>query len=169
MRLMSDGVFTVYGTDDQDNAVAVLGPSSSDGRQLVIGGPIPGVSSLTVTALDDVMWSYTFTDYCRKHTPDQTPVAVHIDDGPDTMEDMVKRMIQTEFSKWAETHQHGTFEEEDDFDVPDDDVLPPTPYELTDMQAEYLEQPGPAQATEEAEPPPKEPPQDAPQEPEKSA
>jgi hypothetical protein len=171
VKFMSDGCFTVYALDECDNVVAVLGPSSSDGRQLVVSGPVPGASSLTVTALDDVLTSYTVTDYCRKHSPDQTPVAVHVDDAPDSMEDMVKRMIQTEFSKWAETQQHGTFEEEDDFDIPDDDLLPPTPYELTEMQEEFVEEPGPPPERKEEprDQPPEPPPQAAPAEPEKGA
>lgn len=154
IRFMSDGPFTVYATDREDQVKAVLGPSSTDGRQLVIGGPIPGASSLTVTADDATMVSWTYTDYCRKHSPDQTPVAIHVDNAPDSMEDMVKRMIQTEFSKWAEKRQHGSFEEEDDFDVPDEDDWAPTAYEFTEMVEETLSEPGPPIGQEAPDPAP---------------
>lgn len=114
----------------------VLGPSTSDGRQLGIKGPLPGVSSLHVTAADATMWSWNITSYCHRENPDQTPISIAIADGPESMEDVVKRMIQTEFSKWAMDKAQGTFEEEDDFDIdedPDDFV---SKYEFHEMQEE---------------------------------
>lgn len=73
--------------------------------------------------------------------PDNTPVAI----SPrflqaDTLREDVRRLVQTEFSRIAQQEGHGTFEEEDDFDV-GDDYDPESPYELDqEDQLEYERQ-----------------------------
>lgn len=62
--------------------------------------------------------------------PDSTPVAIPAGfKRPETMEEIVKRMVRTQISREAAEKGEETFEEADDFEV-DDDFDPSTPYEV---------------------------------------
>lgn len=61
---------------------------------------------------------------------DATPVAVPIGfKKPETMEERLKRFIRRELSEDAARAGQETFEEANDFDIPDDPVDPDTPFE----------------------------------------
>lgn len=62
---------------------------------------------------------------------DNTPVELPLGfQHPETLEDRIKRLVRTSVSAQAQTDGEETFEEADDFDIPDDDSDPVTPYEL---------------------------------------
>lgn len=65
---------------------------------------------------------------------DSTPLAIPIHwQRPLTIQDMVRRFVQTEVSRVAEAEGHETFEEADDFDTGEDEDIR-SPYQLDDEQ-----------------------------------
>lgn len=95
--------------------------------------------------------------YNAKHeeVPDPTPVEMPVGyERPESLQDMIARMIRTTSMLAAKSGQFETFEEADDFDDTDDEVK--SPYQMTDMEEEeprYVEPkrqpsaPKPAEAT----------------------
>lgn len=68
----------------------------------------------------------------KYETPDPTPAVLETGlNAPLPIAEQVRRMVQTELSNAAENHGMETWEESDDFDVPDD-VDPYSPHELVD-------------------------------------
>jgi hypothetical protein len=121
----------------------VLGPTDEGGRVLDLKGPFPGVSVLHVSCDEQVMWSANVRSYCHSHNPNQSPVAVHITDTPESLEDTVKKMIQSEFLKWAFKRQEAeeepeSYEDSEDFETYEDDEFI-TPYEFHDLEEEAVE------------------------------
>lgn len=53
---------------------------------------------------------------------------------PETLQEMIARMVR-QHSMFAEKKGHESFEESDDFDV-EDEELPESPYQMTNMQEE---------------------------------
>lgn len=60
-------------------------------------------------------------------TPVEMPVRFH---RPPTLQEQIKAFVQRELSTVAEAQGVETFEDADDFDVPDDPIDPTTPWEL---------------------------------------
>lgn len=72
---------------------------------------------------------------------DDTPIAKAVGfRAPPTMQEMIKRAIQTHLSDAARESGQETFEESDDFDV-GDDYDPTSPWELTADQERFIERP----------------------------
>lgn len=75
----------------------------------------------------------------RKEMPDPTPIAIPVRRALPGSIDEMRRAIREEMSRAAMNAGHETFEEANDFDVPDADELEPrSPHEYTEMQEEYL-------------------------------
>lgn len=102
-----------------------------------------------------------------KETPDPVPMAVPVGyDAPPTMEELIQRYVRQEVSQAASADGHGTFEDEDDFAMDDDEGLPFSQFENDELPMEMLADPDmPAAAPVEdpevvtapaAEPPPSE-------------
>ena len=75
------------------------------------------------------------------------------------MEDVVRRLIKTEFTTFAEKQEKETFQEADDFDIEDDGEEYFSKYEIDDLAEEYpTEDPTPPETPSEpaaaADPPP---------------
>lgn len=61
---------------------------------------------------------------------DSTPVAIPVGFRvPETLNQTVQRLVQTSVSQWAQSQGHESFEESEDFDIPDDSPDRHTPYE----------------------------------------
>lgn len=61
---------------------------------------------------------------------DQTPVSIPIRlNRPPTLNERIKRMMQLELSEYARQQGKESFEDADDFDIPDDEVQINSPYE----------------------------------------
>lgn len=74
--------------------------------------------------------------------PDPTPVEIPIGyKAPETLQQMIARMVQSEALK-AELQRQGaeTFEESDDFEVEGDEGEMVSPYEMRDMEPEFVAQ-----------------------------
>lgn len=70
--------------------------------------------------------------YSKKayETPDQTPVAVPLGfTRPPTLHETIQRILRSERFN-ASLQGEETFEESDDFDIPDDPIDPTTPWEV---------------------------------------
>lgn len=62
--------------------------------------------------------------------PDPTPVSIPVHlRKPESMDDRIRRIISHSISKQAEAQGLESFEEADDFDIPDDPIDPTTPWE----------------------------------------
>ena len=90
----------------------------------------------------------------REH-PDPTPLEVPVGMNlPPTLTELVKQHVEGAVSQWAQEHKLGTFEEEDDFEPEDEDLLPLSGYEVTEYQmvedAPTLPTDPPANAAQEA-------------------
>jgi len=76
-----------------------------------------------------------------RERPDQTPHTLAVDGlrRPESLDDMVRRLVRHEmFQRAAAAAGHETFEEADDFDVDDDPELK-SPYELDDSLPPFNE------------------------------
>ncbi len=82
--------------------------------------------------------------YVCDPTPVEVPLNAH---KPISLQEEIKRFIQTEISNQADKDGHETFEEADDFeeDPLDADIMPLTAYELTTLQTDVE---GPPQSLE---------------------
>lgn len=70
-----------------------------------------------------------------RQIPDTTPVAVPLAyRGGQTMEDRLRMFIRAQLSQHAAEAGHETFEEASDFDVPDEEELILSPYEIPEGQ-----------------------------------
>ena len=71
-----------------------------------------------------------------KEHPDPIPCAIPVGyDQPDTMAEMVQKYVRQEMSAHAKENAMGTFEEEDDFDLDDDQLdLPLSGYEVHEYE-----------------------------------
>lgn len=132
----TDGEFQVYGYDGKD-LTALLGPARSTDRFVRFRIP-PEVSRIEVRCKERTKWTMTEMVVNGKEQPDPTPLEVPVGyEHPESLEDSMKRFIRSEVSRhYAEQHQAGTFEDEDDFDIEDEDPEFITPYEMHDMQEE---------------------------------
>lgn len=63
---------------------------------------------------------------------DHTPVEIP-DQRPLTLREEMQRYIRTELSRMAQVQEHGSFEDEDDFEEEDPDPDWTSPYEVHDM------------------------------------
>lgn len=62
---------------------------------------------------------------------DSTPLRLPIGfKRPETLAEQVQRLVRTHLSQVAEAEGYETFEEADDFDIPEDDHMVPSPYEM---------------------------------------
>lgn len=99
----------------------------------------------------------------RARTPevlDPIPLAGPIDHGPPSMRDLVQEYVREAFSQHAHENDLGTFEEEDDFEPEDEDLLNMSGFEVSEFPLEDeapMEDPSP--------PPPAAEPGEAPTEP----
>lgn len=76
-------------------------------------------------------------DEFGREVPDTTPVEMPLGfKRPKPLQQIVREMIQREFSEQADAEGKETFDEANDFDVEDDD-LPPSPHELLDDEHEF--------------------------------
>lgn len=80
-----------------------------------------------------------YTEDRRLEIPDKTPVAMPIGyERPESLQSMIARMVHSHALMTAAQKQGmETFEESDDFDVDDEGDLT-SPYQMTDMQEEYV-------------------------------
>lgn len=70
-----------------------------------------------------------------KEHPDPTPVELPAGSSrTDSMRAMVQQAIRRELSAWAGEHELGTFEEEDDFEPEDEELLPLTQYDVHELE-----------------------------------
>ncbi len=97
-----------------------------------------------------------------KEIPDPIPVALPVGmETPATMRELVQEYVEGAMSTYAASHKLGTFEEEDDFEEEDPELLPMSQFEITEY--EMVDEPGPPERA--AEKPPEEAAADAPAEP----
>lgn len=67
----------------------------------------------------------------RHETPDPTPVAIPVGfRPPPSMQEMIAMYVRRELSQAAGRNDQETFEEADDFDIPDEPPDPSSPWEL---------------------------------------
>lgn len=74
-----------------------------------------------------------------REIPDPRPMAIPAGwDRPETLQDQIKRLIRVQLSQQAADTGQETFEEADDFDVPDDEPDLLSGYEVREMASEPL-------------------------------
>ncbi len=106
-----------------------------------------------------------------KEVPDPRPVEipVNISRGPPSVAELVQGYVAGEMSQWAAAQDLGTFEDEDDFDEEDPEVLDLSGFEVTEyeMEEEALDrsEDGPTEDPPSAPPPPVDPSVETPPEP----
>ncbi len=82
--------------------------------------------------------------------PDPTPVEIPLGSGPPTVEELVRGYVEAEMSAYAQTQDLGTFEEEDDFDEEDPDLLDLSGFEVHEYEMVEDEVPSSAEEVPEA-------------------
>lgn len=124
----------VYALGKSAQRLRILGPNNAQKRTLVC--VLPACEALEIECDKSVCWSYEYQVVPgRQEEPDQTPVEIMPGQiRPESLQEIMARMIQDRFDEMARDKGMETFEEADDFDM--DDELPRTPYEMVDMDPE---------------------------------
>lgn len=89
---------------------------------------------LKILGLEQELFDLIVRSGIDPQTMDDTPIEIPVAIGPETWEDRFRRAIRAEIYQ-AQQQGFETFEDADDFDVPDDDEFV-SPYQLTEMQEE---------------------------------
>lgn len=148
ISIEADASFTAYSMDGTKRET-ILGPFKPDQRRVIARLPI-GCKRIDVATAKSTFWQLVI-DYRTdgKEYPDQTPIEVPLNmKKPESLRDTMRRFIREEFSREAVMSEKESFEEANDFDIDDEtDLL--SPYEITDMEPEYLqdEQEAPSEPT----------------------
>lgn len=111
-----------------------------------------------VTVQDDYGMPVTGHFEASTEFPDPTPIEIPLEySRPLTIQEEMKRFLVTEMNK-LRTDDHGSFEDEDDFDVDDDEPEWTSGYEFEELEPEpnapaydNLDEPSPVQPTEQSE------------------
>ena len=78
-----------------------------------------------------------------RQKPDPTKIEVPLEfQAPPSMRDQIREVFAQELSKVASENGQETFEEADDFDIPEDDAFDQefaSKYEVSEMQSEYVD------------------------------
>ncbi len=70
-----------------------------------------------------------------KEVPDPVPLAIPVGyETPPTMQEMIQQYVREELSVQAEADGLGTFEEEDDFELDDEEQMPLSGFEVTEYE-----------------------------------
>ena len=142
--IRSDGEFVVYGVLG-DERVCILGPKSKEAR--VARFDLDEQISPEVVCEDGVAWTLDVQSRSRAEVLDNTPMEIPVDVEPPSIRDEMREYIRTIISQNAEENGAGSFEEEDDFDIPDE-FDPVSPYEVREMVEEYVAESPPEPAKE---------------------
>lgn len=59
---------------------------------------------------------------------------------PPSLQEQIKALVRTELSRSAQDAGYETWEESDDFDIPDDPIDPHSPWELSADQEHFVEE-----------------------------
>lgn len=148
--IRSDGEFYVYVVDPAGIVAAVLlGPDASTARVFRVSESREARVVEVVVASADVN-VYSELVPCGSHVEELDPTPVSVPLGyqqPLTLQEEMRRFIREEISRAAASGGAGTFEEEDDFDI-EDEELPLSQYEMDVMQEEapreWTKEPAPA-------------------------
>lgn len=95
-------------------------------------------SNYELIADDHVLWAidYVHPSDCAEQL-DNTPIEVVLDEGP-SLEQKIKQIIRQEYYRLAQSvEEPGSFEEEDDFELEDDDMT--SAYSVIDMIEEVID------------------------------
>lgn len=138
VTIQSDGEFHVYGYAGS-SLLALLGPVASHSRFCRFRVP-HGVTRLEIKCKPQCQWQAAEAVYNGQEHPDPTPVEIPIGhEQPESLEDTMRRFIREQVAAhYSEKEGAGTFEDEDDFDIEDEDPELLTPYEMTEMEEEAL-------------------------------
>ena len=138
VTIRSDGEFVVYALQGKKREF-ILGPAVREAR--VARFTLLNQTGIEVVCDDGVAWSIDVVIRQPSHDVlDHTPMEIPQDQEPLSLRDEMRQYIRTMVSQQAEEYGAGTFEEEDDFDIPDE-FDPTSPYELNEMQEEYIPEP----------------------------
>jgi hypothetical protein len=128
VNIESDRDFTVYGLVDGEK----VSVHPSINRRLSLF-PAEQVDAILVDIEDGGLFICQISEIPNpKEKPDLRPVEIPLGlDRPPSLKEEMQMYIRQQFSQLAEEHNLGSFEEEDDFDIDDDD-LPYSKYEQTE-------------------------------------
>lgn len=137
--VVSSGEFLVYGVREGER-VELLGPGDVSSRNFRREFRRHDFTELEVVAQEDTDYTVELIELSDGvEKLDHTPVAVPVDSGPPTLREQVRELVRHELSRAAAQGGWETFEESDDFDIPDDEDLPLTPYEMQEMADDVLD------------------------------
>ena len=136
IKIMASGPFTCYAMD-KGKRTLILGPLSYNARNL--NAQLPwDIDQVYVKCEKSTEWTLEWSRQpFPKSIPDKTPIEIGIVDQPLSIHEEMRRFIREEVSRNAQEHGQTSFEEEDDFDIEDPDEIY-SPYEMSDMQEDYI-------------------------------
>ncbi len=135
----ADGEFTVFSLRGNKRE-AIVGPRKVSDRysRCDLRGDVDGVE---IRVKPNCLWAMNVEPLANGERVDNTPVEVPVGYGhPTPLREQMKMWIREEMSAAAEEAGEETFEEADDFDVDDaDEVDIISPYELSELQEEFVD------------------------------
>ncbi len=147
VTVRADGEFHVYRSGSNGKKGDRVGPFFSTARCFVFV-VAPGELCYWIVAERSVVYELSEVIIDHKEHPDPTPVELPVGyDHPLPLRDEMRRFIREELSNTAASAGEETFEESDDFDCHEDDELL-SPYELTELQEEYVPDDEPEEVSE---------------------
>lgn len=141
IRIRTNAQFTVYAqAPDEDGALqasGIYGPRNVSDRFTTFTAE---TDFIAIECDESTMWGYEEIERINGETLDLTPVEISAERSrPPTLKEEMRRFISDEMSRVGESQGQETFEESDDFDIDDDELS--SPYELTEMQEEFIPEP----------------------------
>ena len=153
--IRASGAFTVFAVGESDQRLRILGPNSSSSRYLKVAPGACNAIEIQTEPDTAIEWELSILPSRRddvSEPPREIPVGM---EKPETLEQMMMRLVETRLAEFADDSGHESFEDADDFDI-DDDALPHSPYEMVDMQEDrpfYPDAPNPNASPAEQKPP----------------
>lgn len=143
--IQADAGFTAYGMVDNKD-VYVLGPFNQS--QLLKGKLPDDVTAVKIKTAKSTSYTLDVQEDNRYEVLDPTPMALPLGaEKPMSLKEEMLRFIGEQFSRMADTQGEETFNEADDFEMPDSDDWH-SPYEMQEMNDEVLPETPPETAPE---------------------
>ncbi len=164
LTVEADGEFTVFSLRGNKREAIVAPRKVSDRYSTCdLRGDVDGFE---VRVKPTCLWAMSVLPLANGERVDNTPVEVPVGYGhPTPLRDQMKMWIREEMSLAAELEGEESFEEADDFDVDDvDEVDLASPYEMTELQEEFVD---PEVSADDDPPPAEDPPEEPPVDPDK--
>lgn len=137
VRVHAEGTYLVYGLSEDETRLSILAPHND--RDLLSHFTVPlECSKIQIVTDEDTLFQIHIVENISAEQLD--PVPIEVIEPQLSLRDQIKQYIVEELSTHQYNQGNESFEEADDFDI-DDESEPTSPYEMPEMDEDYLSEP----------------------------